>query len=464
MKRSLPADIRCSLPEAAVPLLDRVVEAADREEASVYLVGGPVRDWLMGRAIRDIDLLVESDTLDGAARIAEAAASKNVQVTRHDRFATVTLQQGDALVELATSRSESYAHDGALPSVTPARIEDDLLRRDFSVNALALPLSKAAWNRHPGIVAVEDGERDLAEGQLRVLSPVSFRDDPTRALRAARLAPRLGFSVTRGTHSALREGLRVGAFGRVSGERLRRELVKIFEDAAIGLDPSLSFRLLDSWHVLGALEPGLELPRESVLALRRLGRVIEEPPWAVTRFRPWLAGFALWLTPLSPGLRRRALRRLAVRGEASRRIASMAVHRDAQLKALAAARGRGAVDALLGELKDEELHALYAWSTPACRRRIHRYCTEDRGKRIPVTGQDLVGLGLKGQIVGRALKRVRAAFLDGEVTDRDGALVLAGEVGRRRARPSTRKVRRVSQAKAPLQPPSLSAKETQKSQ
>jgi tRNA nucleotidyltransferase/poly(A) polymerase len=413
----------------------------------------------MGRAIRDIDLLVESDTLDGAARIAEAAAPKDAQVTRHDRFATVTLQQGDALVELATARSESYAHDGALPSVTPACIEDDLLRRDFSVNALALPLSKAARARYSGIVAVEDGEKDLAEGQLRVLSHASFRDDPTRAVRAARLAPRLGFSVTRGTHSALRDGLRGGAFGRVSGERLRRDLVKIFEDAAIGLDPSLSFRLLDSWHVLGALEPGLDLPRESVLALRRLGRVVAEPPWAVARFRPWVTGFALWLTPLAPGLRRRTLRRLAVRGEASRRIASMAVHRDAHLKALAVARGRGTVDALLGDLNDEELHALYAWSTPACRRRIHRYCTEDRGKRIPVTGQDLIGLGLKGPVVGRALKRVRAAFLDGEVTDRDGALVLAGEVGRRRPRPSKRKVRRVSVSKAPTRPPNQGAKD-----
>ena len=442
MKRPPLADVRCALPEAALPLLDLVVEAADRNGVSVYLVGGPVRDWLMRKPIRDVDLVVESDTLDGAAQLAQAAAPRGARVTRHDRFATVTIQQGGARLELATARSETYAYDGALPSVAPASIEDDLQRRDFSVNALALPLSKRARGQHSRLAAVEDGEKDIARAQLRVLSHGSFRDDPTRALRAARLAPRLGLSVTRGTHSALRDGLRVGAFGRVSGDRLRRELVKIFDDAVVGLDPSRTLRLLDAWHVLGALEPGLELPRESVLALRRLGKAVEEPPWAVARFRPWVTGLALWLTPLAPGLRQRALRRFAVRGEASRRIASMALHRDAHLKALASTRGRGSVDALLGELNDEELHALYAWSSPACRRRIHRYCTEDRGKRSPVTGQDLVALGLKGPVVGRALKRVRAAFLDGGVRGREEALALAAEVGRRRNRPSKRKVAR----------------------
>ena len=102
-----PADVRGALPQDALALLDLLLEAANRAKVAVYLVGGPVRDWLMGRPVRDIDLLVESDTLDGAAELAMAVASKGVRVTRHDRFATVKIQRGDALLEVATSRSET---------------------------------------------------------------------------------------------------------------------------------------------------------------------------------------------------------------------------------------------------------------------------------------------------------------------------------------------------------------------
>jgi hypothetical protein len=201
----------------------------------------------------------------------------------------------------------------------------------------------------------------------------------------------------------------------------------------MGLDPARALRLLSTWHVLGALEPGLGFDPKSAVALRRVGRGIAVPAWPAQRWRPWVTGFAVWLAPLPPQLRRRALRRLAVRGSVADRIAGMPRLRDRALRGLARARGRGSVDAALQDVSEEELHALYAWAEPALRRRIARFAAEDRQRRLPINGQDVAGLGLSGPTVGKALAQVRRAMLDGAVKTRDEALALAAEVGRGRS-------------------------------
>jgi tRNA nucleotidyltransferase (CCA-adding enzyme) len=432
MKAEGPPDALRAIPEAAASLLREVLKQADAQQLGVYLVGGPVRDLLLGRELRDVDLVVEGRDGSGAADLAGRVATGDIRVTAHDRFGTVSLQRGDVTLDLATVRRERYSHDGALPTVETGTLEEDLRRRDFAVNALALPLSRAARAHHAGVVGVDEGVADLDRRQLRVLHPRSFHDDPTRALRAARLAPRLGFTLSRGSRSALRDALRDGAFGRVSGDRLRREIVKLFDDSALGLDPARALRLLADWHVLGALEPGLTLEREVVVPLRRLGRAVEAPAWRRGRWRPWVAGLELWLAPAPPGLRRRVLRRFSVRGETAKRIDAFAKARDGWLRGLERARGRGAIDGLLRQLDEEELHALYASVAPSMRRRIVRYAAEDRSRRAPIGGDDLVAIGLEGPAVGRALARIRAAYLDGAVSDRSEALALARELSRRK--------------------------------
>jgi len=422
-----------ALPAPSQPLVGRILAAARRRGDAVYLVGGPVRDLLLGRRVLDVDLIVQTADGQGAAGLARAAAPPGARVVNHDRFGTVRLESGEAAVDLAAVRRETYAHPGALPSVEPGALEEDLRRRDFSVNALAIPLSPAARKGQPPVIDLEGGRADLEARLLRVLHPRSFHDDPTRALRAARLATRLDFHLSRGSRAALRDALRDGAFGRVSGERLRREFEKLFEDAAAGSDPARSLQRLAEWHVLGALEPGLGLPRQALAPLRRLGRALADPPWPKGRCQPWCAGLAVWLAPLDAGLRRRSLRRLAVRGERARRIAEFPRARDRWLRQLAGLRGRGAVDAALLGVEDERLIALAAWAPPALRRRIERYAREDRGRLPPVGGSDLVALGLGGPDVGRALRRIRRAWLDGALRSREEALVLARELAGRRA-------------------------------
>lgn len=431
MRRAGIGEILGQLPGPLAELVGAVLRAAEDRDLSVHLVGGPVRDWMLGRALRDLDLVVEEAR--GVDELARGLEAGGWRATRHDRFGTLVLSGEGASLDLATARRERYAHPGALPEVEPGTLEEDLLRRDFTVNALALPLSAKARARVVGIVDPTQGLRDLERRALQVLHRRSFHDDPTRALRAARLAPRLGFALTRASRNALRAALREGAFGRVSGDRLRREFVKLFDEAAIGLDPAEALRLLSGWHLLGALEPGLALERESLAPLRRLGRFVATPAWPAARWRPWVSGLALWLAPLTPALRRRTLARFSVQGEPAARIAGFARAREQWLRGLGRARGRGALDAVLAPIDEESLVALYAGADPGLRRRVQRWAREDRSRRSPLGGSELLELGFSGPAVGRALARIRAAFLDRRVAGREEALALARELLRRRA-------------------------------
>jgi tRNA nucleotidyltransferase (CCA-adding enzyme) len=437
-------DVLRALPARTLGLVESIAEAAERRDQSVYLVGGPVRDYLLGRDVRDVDLLIESDVEGIAESLAREAAPDDTRIVAHERFGTVAIEWGDTSVDLAVARCESYARPGALPKVEPAPLSDDLARRDFAVNAMALPLCGPSVARSGRVAVVDphEGLADLRERRLRILHPRSFHDDPTRALRAARLAPRLGFSLSRGSRPALRDALRDGAFGAVSGDRLRREFEKLFGDAVLGLMPGDALRLLRSWHVLTALEPGLDLLRGSQAALRRLGKAVAAPPWPPPRWRPLGAGLAVWLAALSPSLRRRTVGRLSLRGELANRVIAFPKERDARIKSLASARGRGAVDAILSDISEESLFALYASAPPPIARRIVRWAAEDRGRRLSLSGSDLVELGLSGPAVGRALGRIREATLDGEVANREEAMALARELSRRsrsrqRAKPTT---------------------------
>lgn len=424
------AQILAALPPPTVPLVEALIATAESHRVPIHLVGGPVRDLLLGRAIRDVDVVVETQGDFGAAQLAKAAAPRGAGVEVHDRFGTVRLATPEASLDLAAARQEHYRHPGALPKVEPASLEQDLLRRDFSVNALALSLASRGRN---SLVDPTGGRADLEARVLRVLHERSFHDDPTRALRAARLSPRLGFRLARSSNSSLRNALRDGALGRVSGERLRREFEKLFDDAAEDLDPAQALRRLSDWRVLGALEPGLEFPRGSQVPLRRLGRTFVSPPWRSARYRRWASGLCVWLATSPPNQRRRVLERLSVRGELSRRIRVFPKQVLGLLEPLSAARGRGPVDALLSSLDEEQLYALHACAPTPARRRIVRWAAEDRGKRSPVSGNDLTGIGLSGPAVGRALARIRSGFLDGAIANREEALALAREVSRQRS-------------------------------
>jgi tRNA nucleotidyltransferase (CCA-adding enzyme) len=223
--------------------------AAVREAAagmSAYVVGGGVRDGLLGRPHLDLDVVVEGE-------IEPLVAALGGDAVEHERFGTAVVEVGDAEVDVARARAESYPQPGALPEVRPATIAEDLGRRDFSINAMAHPLSGGEELLDP-----HGGLEDLRAGRVRVLHAGSFVDDPTRALRAARYVARFGFELEDETAALLR-----GAdLGTVSEERVTSELARIAREER----PSAALALIADWGVLD-LGPGprLAADRKSVV-------------------------------------------------------------------------------------------------------------------------------------------------------------------------------------------------------
>ncbi|HKI56575.1 MAG TPA: CBS domain-containing protein [Trueperaceae bacterium] len=205
------------LPPSAQAALESAADVAG--DASLYLVGGTVRDALLGAGFKDLDISVEGGTAERLGSRLQARLGGTLSC--HVPFGTCTLSLEDGLVvDLATAREEVYDHPGALPSVTPSTVRKDLSRRDFTVNAIALRF-------HPGPPELIDpygGADDLRARQLRVLHPLSFVEDPTRVLRGARLAGRLGFHFEPTTAERAHDAMAPVIVGNVSGGRLRGEL------------------------------------------------------------------------------------------------------------------------------------------------------------------------------------------------------------------------------------------------
>lgn len=247
--------------------LARIGEAADRREVGLWLVGGGLRDLLLGRATKDVDLAVEAgagSALELASRLATLDGWSFV--ARHERFGTATLAApGGVRVDLAATRREEYAAPGALPVITGvATIDEDLGRRDFTIHAMARRIGRR------GLVgSVLDpfgGRKDLAEKRLRLLHPKSLVDDPTRAYRAVKYAVRLGFLWEEEEfRKALKAARSAGAFVALSGDRMRRGIQEIFLEGKWGEAQGLASGL----HLFRDVVPGWEgLPADGGRASR----------------------------------------------------------------------------------------------------------------------------------------------------------------------------------------------------
>jgi tRNA nucleotidyltransferase (CCA-adding enzyme) len=352
----------------AHPELETVRETA-REP--VYLVGGAVRDLLLGRPRADVDLAVEGDAAALAARLGGAGKE-------HERFGTVKVEVEGHELDIATARTESYPHPGALPEVAPAAsIEADLARRDFTVNAMAIPLEE------PRLIDPHGGRKDLDRGLLRVLHPRSFEDDPTRAIRAARYGSRFGFPLEPETFELLRRT----DLSTVSADRRRAELERLAAEPAgrVGLD------LLAGWGLIDLREGGVEL----MMAVEEL---LKQPHWGE-------------LVP-----REQALIAAALGPEAAERaLASMPEPRPGE--GVEVAQRRDPVELILGR-------ALGAsW--------LDRYLTVWSKVELEIDGADLIAAGVpQGPAIGHGLRAAKGKRLEGEISGREQELAAALEAAR----------------------------------
>jgi tRNA nucleotidyltransferase (CCA-adding enzyme) len=392
-------------------------------------VGGLVRDLLLGRTgdRTDLDLVVEGSASAVAHRLAQILSGHAVE---HATFLTATVALPDGRrIDVTTARSESYRAPGALPSVEPASLADDLARRDFSLNALAIRLDRAAWGR---VVDTTGGLSDLRARRIRVLHPCSFLEDPTRILRAARLSVRLGCQIDGTTRRLARQASQLDVYRDLSGDRLRAELELILAErrpaAALGEADRLGLRSL--------LGRGSNSGRPGGPIARRLGAALV--PRALETLGPD-APLALALLALAgdgTGVDVWA-GRLALPPAARDAIRPAARNAPDVLARLARARGPSAAFAVLQGAPEVTL----AWARSlAANGRVRRYLDAylRRWRRLPplATGDDLAALGVPpGPGMGALLRELRGAQAAGRVRNRAGALRwLQGAVARDRGR------------------------------
>jgi tRNA nucleotidyltransferase (CCA-adding enzyme) len=349
----------------------------------------------------DIDLVVEGDALSLAPALAQELGGT---VAATSQFGTAKLKVREMTLDLATARQERYSRPGALPEVRPSGIRDDLARRDFTVNAMAMRLDPAAF---AGLLDPHGGEADLAGGLLRVLHPKSFQDDPTRLLRALRYEGRLGFRLATETEALLR---RDSAFlAAVSGDRVRHEMERIFQEAR----PEDALARAEALGVLTAVTPALTWPGALHLALQafRQGGAAASP----------LLFLAFLAVPLSPEEGKGLAGRLSAPARWSRIVQDTTTLGQSLTLLQSSDLRPSLLDKLLRNLQTE---AVEAWSisaaSPQARERLRHYLQSIRDLKTSLSGDDLLSLGVpRGPLVGRLLEELRAALLDGQVRSRE---------------------------------------------
>ena len=381
---------------APVNALDRLgrppaLAALDGED-DVYVVGGAVRDALLDRTPHELDFVVEGDALAVARRVAERLGGR---VTVHDRFGTATVIAPAAVLDLAAARRERYERPGALPEVElGATIAEDLARRDFTVNAIAVRLADGHLVSHPGALADLDGR------VLRVLHEASFTDDPTRLLRMARYGARLGFAPDPATDALAAEA----TIGTVTGARLGAELRLLLRE------PQPAALLELRRHDLGQALLGRYDPRAD-----RIERAIALTP---ADARADLAAFATTLAG-PPGELAARLDDLAFPAP-ERDVIVAAAARGPRLAAL-----RGTDADLWRALRREVPETVAVAGALGAEEAAARWLGDVRHRRLAIDGNDLVAAGLSGPAVGAALVAATEAMLDGRATDRAAQLAVA---------------------------------------
>jgi tRNA nucleotidyltransferase (CCA-adding enzyme) len=387
------------LPPRHQAVLAQAAAVAAQQHSTLWLVGGVVRDWLLGLPqSRDLDLAVEGDAL----ALAHALAEDGHLSAQHRAFGTASVVRDGLTLDLARTRTEHYPQPGALPEVQPASIAEDLRRRDFSINALAVEVRRSAGRLVCGRwLDLFAGRDDLAAGHLRVLHAQSFRDDPTRMLRGLRLAVRLGMDFAPPTRALLDAALAAGLLAAVGPDRLRTELCLTLEEP----DPAAVARQA---NVLG-ITPHIFAPLHAAAGCTQAARP-DLPPLV----RGGLLSYAL-----TPDEREELIGRYRLPNDAARMLREVGRLRER----LAALRQPGLrpseLDALLRPFGEPALDVVRYMNAGTVAAHVARYIDELRHVAPLLDGHALRALGIApGPQMGRLLSALRVARLDGLVQSR----------------------------------------------
>jgi tRNA nucleotidyltransferase (CCA-adding enzyme) len=377
---------------------------------SAYLVGGAVRDTLLGAREAHLDLAFEGDAIAAGRVLAERLGGRLVE---HERFGTAVLAGGEVPLDLAGTRRESYPTPGALPVVEPAALSEDLARRDYSVNAIAAPLGPDGVGV---LIDPHGGVEDLQARRLRMLHDRSFADDPTRIVRALRYHARLGLELDHGTHGQALKAIAAGAMQTISADRLGHELMLLLDEpslhrglvlgSVLGLDRAIhpDLNMTGTEPALAADYARAAGARPAVAALA--GLIFPAPDALIT----WTSGLGL---------------EASVRDDA----VAAAVAAPRLVEELRADPAPSVLYGLLRALPAESGALALALGAPT--EQVDLYENELRDTRLEISGDDLVAAGVpQSPAIGRALGETLRRKLDGEIAGREAELETALELAR----------------------------------
>ena len=404
---SIPLDqIAAAVSGGQLAVLSALRQLASEEEVPVYLVGGAVRDYVLGIPIRDLDFVVVGNATIVATELANNLSGT---VTVHQRFGTATVEINGDRVDIVTARKEAYASPGSLPEVSFSDLNDDLARRDFSINAMALPLS----GESPNVIDPHGGLHDLANGSIAILHSDSFTDDPTRMLRAVRYEQRLGFQIFETTMAELKKSINEGHVPAVSGDRWRQEFQKIFDEDR----GSEMFSRAIEIGILPAIHPALS--NDAGLA----------PLIGETGLSPcdYLAALVRDLSSVDGDA---VSQRLNLPIDWARMVRDTIALKEITPTISETAAKISAICRLLEGLDPESIAASTRFSQDAqLATKLRRYLDEWRLVRTALTGDDLMAMGLApGVKIGEVLQELHSAKLDGLISSETEELAMVNQI------------------------------------
>ncbi|MBD3296864.1 MAG: CBS domain-containing protein, partial [Candidatus Omnitrophica bacterium] len=428
-----PADIgqkmREVVPERMMRLIRDTGHLADSRGTGVFLVGGFVRDVLLGKRNFDLDLVVEGDAIDFGRELADTLGAALVThkkfgtcsvVTRRPEWAAFSPEDGKMLkIDIATARKEIYNHPAALPTVEFSSLREDLLRRDFTINAMAVNINERSFG---SFVDFFGGADDLKKGIIRILHDRSFIDDPTRIFRAVRFEQRFGFTIEKHTEYLIQHAVKKEMFMRTEKQRIRDELILMLKEP----DPEKPVHRMRQLHELRFIHEGLVLPADTDKCFRDLRKAVK---WYYANAAGrreldiWLMNLMIVLERSSAGQIRDITRKFVFRKSDSVRLNSLRSGADGALKELARRKTMkpSEIYGLLEPLSHEvTLYLLSGTDSKKAVRRIHRFLKEYNGVKLLIRGEDLKKEGVEpGPRYSRILDSVLRGKLDGRLKTRE---------------------------------------------
>ncbi|MDD4013346.1 MAG: CCA tRNA nucleotidyltransferase [Candidatus Omnitrophica bacterium] len=426
------------LPAKLLDVIRKIGREADAMGMNAFLVGGFVRDFFLGAGNFDLDVVVEGDAIKFGKVIADGMKGSLVV---HHKFGTATVVKDKAVwfdeslndrgkfkIDIATARKEVYERPAALPTVAFSSLRDDLHRRDFTINAMAINI-----NRHNFGLFIDffGGMRDLERRIIRVLHDKSFIDDPTRIFRAVRFEQRFGFRIEEHTEYLIRHAVKQEMFRRTENQRIREELVLLFKEK----DPEKAICRMKKLHELRFIHPGLKAGRALAGRFRELRECAEWYGSAGIKKRRldiWLMYLMILLEPLGREETREVLDKFVFTRSEHIRILS---YKDKAAKVIRKLSSKTAIKNsalyfMLEPLSHETTLCIMArTASRTAKARVRRFFMRLNGRSLSIKGEDLAKMGLRpGPAYKDILEKVFSASLDGKVSGKREELNLAKEL------------------------------------